>query len=377
MPEGADGMSAGTGRRALRALLFAGWSLLVTAALLEVGVRLFAPQPLPQADVEIYEPAPGIGWRRHANVRTRASVGEHGVEICTDAAGDRVDCEAPPRDAASCAQRVLVLGDSFVEALAVPFRDTAWSRIERDTGACAAVAGVGGYWPQQYARQLEDRLAEGARFDLVILNFYAGNDRVILGRHHAGSPGGGQAAAPLAAGGPLRAGTCGTGSIRSTSGWRRARTSTWRAASPCCGSSASTTCATTACRRRCPLGALGGPARRDHARVVERIARDAQAAGIPLLVNVIPLQNQVLDPKGESLASRFPALREDLDMDLVSLRFVPRVSALAGVDRVVDLLPWLRAHADESAWDPRDRQLSPRGAMPSGSRRCASRSKSC
>jgi hypothetical protein len=354
-------MSASRGSKAVGMLLFLGWSLLVTVALLEVGVRLFAPQPLPQSDLEIYRPAAEIGWRRNPNVRAVASVGEHDVDICTDAAADRVDCDAPPRDPGSCKGRILVLGDSFVEALAVPFRDTVWSRIERETGACLSVAGVGGYWPQQYARQLEERLAQGGPpFDLVILDFYAGNDFTTSADF---MPGPEEVTRPqvhwLPAGlSPKELWNW----LYPMNEWLEARSHLYVASRY----AALRLIGFDDVRRYgVPVALLRSGLTERHVvettRVVERIAHDAEAAGVPLLVVVIPLQNQVLDPKAESLASRFPALREDLDMELVSQRFVPRIGKLVGVGQVVDLLPYLRAHADESAWDRRDRHFSARG----------------
>jgi len=353
-------MSAGRGRKALQTLLFLGWSLLVTVALLEVGVRTFAPQPLPQSDLQIYRPAPEIGWRRNPNVRAVASAGEHEVQICTDAAADRVDCEAPPRDPASCTKRILILGDSFVEALAVPFRDTAWSRLERETGACVFVAGVGGYWPQQYARQLEERLGQGDRFDLVILNIYAGNDFTTSADT---MPGPEEVTRPQVH--LLPAGLSATDLFNwlyPFNEWLEARSHLYVASRY----AVLRLIGYDDVRRYgVPAALLRSGLTERHvsetARVIERIGHDAQASGVPVLVNVVPLQNQVLDPKGESLASRFPALREDLDMDLVSQRFVPRISGLAGIDRVLDLLPFYREHADASDWDRRDRHFSAQG----------------
>jgi hypothetical protein len=341
-------------------LLFLCWSLLLTVALLEVGVRFFAPQPLPQSDLQIYRPAPEIGWRRNANVRTQASVGERDVPICTDASADRVDCGAPPRDPGSCAKRILVLGDSFVEALAVPFRDTVWSRIERETGACVSVAGVGGYWPQQYARQLEERLAQGERFDLVILNFYAGNDFVTSADS---MPGPEEVSRPQIHWLPAGLSPKDLWSwLYPMNEWLEARSHLYVASRY----AALRLLGFDDVRRYgVPAALLRSGLSDVHVgetlRLIARIARDAETAGVPLLVVVIPLQNQVLDPRAESLASRFPAQREDLDMDLVAQRFVPRIGELAGVRRVVDLLPYLRAHADESAWDRRDRHFSAQG----------------
>jgi len=52
-----------------------------------------------------------------------------------------------------------------------------------------------------------------------------------------------------------------------------------------------------------------------------------------------------------------PGLAGDVDMDLTSSQLVPRIEA---VDRVVDLLPILRANPEPENWGERDARFSPR-----------------
>ncbi len=147
----------------------------LTSALFEIGVRVFAPQVLAQDVPDLWQQDEAIGWKHAPNAHVLANTGDRDVEICTDAAGDRVSCSESARS--DCAGRILVMGDSYVEALAVPFESTVWRQLESDTGACTSVAGVSGWGPSQYLAAVRARLAEpGARFDLVILSLYLGND---------------------------------------------------------------------------------------------------------------------------------------------------------------------------------------------------------
>jgi hypothetical protein len=91
---------------------------LLTAGLLEIGIRIVDPQILPQDVPDLWLQDPAIGWKHAPDMRVVANTGDRDVQICTDAEGDRVDCDSPPlRD---CAKRILV-GRPYVEALAVPF----------------------------------------------------------------------------------------------------------------------------------------------------------------------------------------------------------------------------------------------------------------
>ena len=325
--------------------------------LAELAVRWLIPQPLPQPTPGIYRPDPDIGWRRNENIRVVANTGERNVEICTDPSGDRVDCARAEHD---CAARVLVLGDSFVEALAIPWSETIWSRLERETGACMQVAGVGGYDPVQYAVQARERLGQGVPIDLVILNFYSGNDFVAAADAIQPSE---AVTAP-----ELRLLPTGFRSVDlwnwflGLNDWLAARSHLYVATR-------------YAVRREIdPEGVerYGIPIALLRSRLTDELLDEtaraisfsgaaAQKAGTPLLVVVIPVKNQVLDPRGERLSAAFARVRDEIDMDQVSKRFVPRIAGLPGVTRVVDLLEPLRAAAGPDAWGSRDPHFSPVG----------------
>ena len=148
--------------RAWRSAAFVLFLLVSVGLGLEAGVRLVIPQALILDPPDLWEPSSEIGWRRRPNSRVWVDTAGREVEICTDARGDRIDCDA--REERGCETRILVIGDSFVAALAVPFRETVWSRLERDTGACADVAGVGGYGMSQYVEIVVSKSSLENRF---------------------------------------------------------------------------------------------------------------------------------------------------------------------------------------------------------------------
>jgi hypothetical protein len=333
---------------------------LVSLLCLEGSVRLFLPQVLPHDVPDLWQPDPSIGWRRAPNVRLVANAGERDVAMCTNAAGDRVDCEAPRR--ARCAKRVLALGDSYVEALSVPFRETVWGRLESDTGACTSVAGVAAWHLGQYVAAARRRLAEpGARFDLVVLALYPPNDMTDRAEYIPPPMAVQRYEASL-----LPAGL----SVEALREWL-APWNQWLESR-----SHAYVALRYALRRhvldRGDVGIYGVPRSLrpsklpakwldETARGVRRVGEIAHRHGARLLVVVIPHRSQVLDPDGARLLASMPELDGDLDMDLVSREFVPRLEALPQVDRVVDLLPPLRARADRELWGERDPHLSPQG----------------
>ena len=343
------------GRRISSAFGFALLTLVGAGLLVEVGVRLLIPQTLPRDTPELWEPDDVIGWRHVPGARARVNSGERVAWVCFDARGDRVSCAASRSE---CAGRVLVLGDSFVEALAIPWEQTVWSLIERDSGACVFSAGVSGYEIGQYQVQVAQRLVE--RFDLVILSFYVGNDftpdadRVPPPREVQRQP--------------LRwlpAGLTGDDLhdwFYPFNSWLESHSHAYVAGR-------------FGIRRfRDPgdVGIYGVPKALRRSRLtpqfldettrgVRAIGAAAHAAGSRYLVLIIPFRSQVLDPKGERLLASFPALRGDLDMDQVTVRFLPRLEAAVEIDAVVDLLPVLRERADRETWGARDAHFSPSG----------------
>lgn len=330
-----------------------------TAALFEIGVRVFDPQVLAQDVPDLWLKDEAISWKHALNAHMVANTGDRDVEICTDGEGDRIACGGEARS--DCSKRILAMGDSYVEALAVPFSETVWQRIDTDTGACTSVAGVSGYRLSQYLAAARSRLAEpGADFDLVILVLYVGNDMTddaeklpsaqdVQRRPFRLLPAGVSAEAIYDWFYPFNA-------------WLESHSHAYVALR----------FAVRRFRDPADVGLYGvsralrksqlTPQWQDEtARGVGLVADAAHQHGARLLVVVIPERSQILDPRAERLLRVMPALEGDIDMDLTTREFVPRLAALASIDRVVDLQPILRANPDRALWGEHDGHLSPLG----------------
>ena len=162
-------------------LLFA----VVCSACLVAGeyvVRWVAPQDLVRPNRQIWRPDEEIGWRRVEGTDTRINTGERTVRFRTDPDGYRIGEDAE-LDVDRADVQVLLLGDSFVEATAVPweqsFTGVLQNLLERRTGLSVRVVndGVGGWDPNQYLKEAHIAL-EKQRYDLGIVFLYLGNDLV-------------------------------------------------------------------------------------------------------------------------------------------------------------------------------------------------------
>jgi hypothetical protein len=160
-------------------LLFVGSACLIAG---EFVVRRVAPQDLVRPNRHIWRPDDEIGWRHVEGTDTRINTGERTVRFRTDTNGYRIgEDEEPEEDLADV--QVLLLGDSFVEATAVPweqsFAGVLERLLERRTGLSVRVVcdGVGGWDPNQYLRETQIAL-EKKRYDLGIVFLYLGNDLV-------------------------------------------------------------------------------------------------------------------------------------------------------------------------------------------------------
>lgn len=156
--------------------------VLVLALVLSEGlVRLVAPQELVLKRPDIWKPDSRLGWVHHAGLATTVNTGGGTVRLYTDERGFRVGAGGRR----SGEKTVLVLGDSFMEALQVEYEETVPSLLEQRlpslTGHTIAVrnAAVGGWDPPHYLRRLHSLLEDDAeRYDLVLGFIYLGNDVV-------------------------------------------------------------------------------------------------------------------------------------------------------------------------------------------------------
>jgi hypothetical protein len=153
------------------------FSLGLTLGVAEIGLRLLAPRngdDMAHARV----PDPLLGWKAEPGARYTHRIGGTAFPVEYNARGWRdVDHEfaKPPGTT-----RIVVLGDSFMEAYSVPLEDSfprALGRAAAEAGHDAEVINIsaGGFGTlQQYVAFRE----EAARYapDLVLVGFYVAND---------------------------------------------------------------------------------------------------------------------------------------------------------------------------------------------------------
>jgi hypothetical protein len=163
------------GRRLLAGAVLAGFGIGLALLSLEVGVRVLHLMP-------------SRFWRPDATLGTRLIPGASGwwtqeeheftVPVQINTQGRR-DLERPVQKAPGT-QRILLLGDSFVEAMQVPIEQTFARKLEGalsrpDAPVEVLSMGVSGYGT---ASQYLWYRAEGRAYqpDVVLLSFYPGND---------------------------------------------------------------------------------------------------------------------------------------------------------------------------------------------------------
>jgi lysophospholipase L1-like esterase len=145
----------------------------------EVLVRLVAPQQLIQIRPDLWMPADSIGWLRRPNVTGHINTGERTVAVRTDREGFRVGVSGRKE----AATQVLLLGDSFIEALQVEHEQSVAhlleTRLEGALGRSVAVrnAGTSGWSPNHYLIRTRQLLATDT-FRLVVVALFAGNDAI-------------------------------------------------------------------------------------------------------------------------------------------------------------------------------------------------------
>lgn len=187
VPRTGSGWRARLRRIALSGAIFL-VSCIVALFLGELCVRLFARQQVILKRPDVWRPAVGIGWTHWPNVRTTVNTGEREVPYQTDKEGFRVGASGRVEGD----KKILLLGDSFMEALQVPYEQSMAGFLEAKlpaaVGKTVAVrnTGVGGYSPSQYLLQARQSLAKD-HFDLVLVAVFLGND-IEPARHDSYSP---------------------------------------------------------------------------------------------------------------------------------------------------------------------------------------------
>lgn len=161
-------------RRGLLALVTVLVAFTVALALVEVGIRIFAPQPTKLSVSALLDSR--LIYRLPPNTSGTDVKEEFAVHIQTNAQGLR-DRDYSLRKPAGVATRVLVLGDSMTFAEGVESADTFPEVVERRLSSNMEVinAAIRGYGPDQELL-LFDELVPIYRPDVAVLAVYVEND---------------------------------------------------------------------------------------------------------------------------------------------------------------------------------------------------------
>jgi lysophospholipase L1-like esterase len=151
-------------------------SIVVALVVAEIALRVLSPQQLILLRPDLWQPADTVGWLRRPNVDAQVNTGERLVRFLTDHEGFRVGATGR-RDGIP----VLLLGDSFMEALQVDHEQSLAGLLDRSlsdaAGSPVAVrnAAISGWAPTQYLARARTLLSR-EQYRLVITVLYVGND---------------------------------------------------------------------------------------------------------------------------------------------------------------------------------------------------------
>jgi len=177
-PRSADA-SAAVSRRARHAVVFA-VILAAQFGVFETALRVWGHSEAAPAFQGLFDGDPATGYRLKPNARIRFATSEFDTEIHINAEGVRDDEPIGPKPANE--RRILLLGDSLVLSVQVPFSQTFGELLERRLNARGSAyhyrvinAGVQGYGPVE---ELLFFRSIAARFqpDLVLDTLFVGND---------------------------------------------------------------------------------------------------------------------------------------------------------------------------------------------------------
>jgi hypothetical protein len=145
-------------------------STVLSLAVAEIGLRVFLPSKRPVYQLEgryLYKPTPNA-----SRILRRSPInGGEKIVVRFNSFGFRgEEFSNPPSH-----KRIVVYGDSFIEADASQLDNTFAKKLEKELAVEVINAGVIGYGPDQVALRMESEL-DSMRPDLVITSIYVGND---------------------------------------------------------------------------------------------------------------------------------------------------------------------------------------------------------
>lgn len=169
-------------KKKLKNILLLFVSTIFALLLGEAIVRIFLPQNLLYNNSIVWRPDSKFGWRHEENINERINFGEGEINFRTDENGYRINADGQVNSDGN-SQNILVLGDSFLEAVQVENENTVPEVLQRSLNQLPNIntrfynSGVGGWGPNHYLMEgkrvlEEDRL----RIDQVLVFLYVGND---------------------------------------------------------------------------------------------------------------------------------------------------------------------------------------------------------
>jgi lysophospholipase L1-like esterase len=154
--------------------------VLAQFGIFEAALRTWGSSEAAPAFQGLFEGDPAIGHRLKPHARTHFATSEFATDITINGAGFRDSEELGPKDAHE--RRILLLGDSLVLSVQVPFAQTFGEILERRLNARASKvryrvinAGVQGYGPIEEQLLLRS-IVKTVQPDLVVPVLFVGND---------------------------------------------------------------------------------------------------------------------------------------------------------------------------------------------------------
>ena len=164
-----------------RAVIF-GVVLLVQFAIIEAGLRLYSKSEGSETFQSLFVDDPAVGHRLRPGASIRYNTDEFTTDIAVNGQGVRDDEPIGPK--APNERRIVVLGDSLVLSVQVPFAQTFCEHLERrlnaksgDTRWRVINGGVQGYGPVQ-DWLFFDKIAAQFQPDVVLIVAFVGNDAI-------------------------------------------------------------------------------------------------------------------------------------------------------------------------------------------------------
>jgi lysophospholipase L1-like esterase len=146
----------------------------------EVALRTWGSSEAAPSFQGLFEGDPAIGHRLKPNARTRFTTPEFSTDIAINSSGVRDDDPIGPK--APDERRIVILGDSLVLSVQVPFSETFPELLERRLNRGGTPiryrvvnAGVQGYGPVEESLFFR-KLVGSLEPDLVIASVFVGND---------------------------------------------------------------------------------------------------------------------------------------------------------------------------------------------------------